>query len=112
MLDNANKVLDLKNKVNPGAKDSSGKAGKGTSMVDEEKQIDDKNMLSFLQGKMKEMETEYDLVEHLVIDMGNAYTKIGFSGEDLPTLIVPSIYGSLKEDSNEKKTELMSFEMK
>jgi hypothetical protein len=50
----------------------------------DEKNIDDKNMYPFLQSKMKEMETEFDTVEHIVIDIGTATTKIGFSGEDQP----------------------------
>ena len=50
----------------------------------DEKNIDDKNMYPFLQSKMKEMETEFDTVEHIVIDIGTATTKIGFSGEDMP----------------------------
>jgi len=116
MLDGANKVSDLKNKVkdNLTNKDAGGSknAKQTANAIDEEKTIDDKNMLSFLEGKMKEMETEYDIIETLVIDMGNAYTKIGFSGEDLPRLIVPSIYGSLKEDINDKKSEILSFEIK
>lgn len=73
--------------------------------IQEEKKIDDKNMLKFLENKMKEMETEFDLEENLVIDLGSAYTKIGFSGEDLPRLIIPSIYSSLKTDPN-KKSEI------
>jgi len=115
MLDSANKVLELKNKVG-GGNDKQGGGSKGSkqtsSNIDDEKIIDDKNMLSFLENKMKEMETEYDIVENLVIDLGNAYTKIGFSGEDLPRIIIPSIYGSLKEDINDKKSEIMSFEIK
>ena len=49
-------------------------------------------MMNMLHSKIKEMETEFDLTEHLVIDLGNAYTKIGFSGEDLPKEIIPSLY--------------------
>jgi actin len=70
---------------------------------------DDKNMLGFLNSKMREMETEYDLDEHLVIDLGHAFTKIGFSGENSPFLIEPSIYSTLKELN--KKDEI-TFEAK
>lgn len=70
--------------------------------IKEDNKIDDKNMLKFLDQKMKEMETEFDIEENLVIDLGNAYTKIGFSGENLPRLIVPSIYSYLKTDPNQK----------
>ena len=114
MLEGANKVLELKNKVGGSAnvKESGKNSKQVASMVDDEKTIDDKNMKAFLESKMKEMETEYDIVENLVIDLGNAYTKIGFSGEDLPRIIIPSINGSLKEDVNDKKSDIMSFEIK
>jgi actin len=69
-----------------------------------EEKIDDKNMLKFLENKMKEMETEFDVEDNIVIDLGSAFTKIGFSGEDLPRAIVPSIYSSLRPDPN--KTEI------
>lgn len=70
---------------------------------------DDKNMLGFLNLKMREMETDYDLEEHLVLDLGHAFTKIGFSGENSPFLIEPSIYSTLKE--LDKKDEI-TFEAK
>ena len=50
------------------------------------------------------METEFDIGEHLVIDLGNAYTKIGFSGEDLPKEIIPSLYARNK--MFDKKNEI------
>jgi hypothetical protein len=71
-----------------------------TKTVKNENIIDEKNMLGFLNNKMNEMETEYDLEEHLIIDIGHCYTKIGLSGEDLPFLTVPSIYSTLKETTN------------
>jgi len=115
MLENANKVLELKNKIkDPNYKDSSGnsKGNKMQAIAEEEKIISDKDMLSFLQNKMKEMETEYDLVDHLVIDLGHAYCKFGVSGEDLPRLIVPSVYAKLKREVLDKKTADFSFEIK
>ena len=60
------------------------------------KQSEDVRMMNMLNSKVKEMETEFDLTEHLVIDLGNAYTKIGFSGEDLPKEIIPSLYARNK----------------
>ena len=56
------------------------------------KQSEDVLMMNMLHSKIKEMETEFDLTEHLVKELGNAYTKIGFSGEDLPKEIIPSLY--------------------
>jgi actin len=80
-----------------------------TKNVKNENIIDEKNMLGFLNNKMNEMETEYDLEEHLIIDIGHAYTKVGFSGEDLPFLTVPSIYSTLKETTNRNE---ITFEAK
>jgi actin-related protein len=68
-------------------------------------------MLNFLTNKMKEMETEFDIQEHLVLDLGNAFTKVGFSGEDLPKLLMPSIFGNLQNEKLDKKSEI-SFEIK
>ena len=67
-----------------------------------EEKLDDKNMLKCLENKMKEMETDFDLEDNIVIDLGSAFTKIGYSGEDLPRLIIPSIYSKLIENTNNK----------
>ncbi len=98
------KVLEI---GNPFQKDDEQKKPLEQSKKIEKK--DDKNMLGFLNSKMKEMETEYDLEEHLVIDLGHAFTKIGYSGEDSPFLIEPSIRSTLKE--TDKKDEI-TFEAK
>ena len=70
-------------------KDTKQKEQKKDNLTQEidEKNIDDKEMYGFLQSKMKEMETEFDTAEHIVIDIGTATTKIGFSGEDMPRVI-------------------------
>ena len=74
------------------------------------KQSEDVRMMNMLNSKVKEMETEFDLTEHLVIDLGNAYTKIGFSGEDLPKEIIPSLYARNK--MFDKKNEIGAFDQK
>ncbi len=83
----------------------------------EEKKIDknvkmseDNRMMSLLVNKMKEMETEFDLQEHLVIDLGNAITKIGFSGEDLPRLKIPSVWAESNLDADTKNED--TYEIK
>jgi actin-related protein len=53
------------------------------------------------------METDFDNNEHVVIDMGNVFTKIGFSG-DLPTLEIPSIMSRNKILESDKKIEISS----
>ena len=110
ILRQAKKILDIKGDLgNQAGGNKGGNFNKSRSMG-EEKVIDDKNMLTFLTNKMKEMETEYDIQEHLVLDLGSAFTKIGFSGEDLPKMLMPSIYASLNEKFD-KKSEI-SFEIK
>ena len=74
------------------------------------KMSEDNRMMNMLVNKLKEMETEYDLVSHLVIDLGNAVTKIGFSGEDLPRFRIPSVYAESIIDQD-KKNEF-TFEIK
>ena len=74
------------------------------------KKSEDARMMEQLDNKVREMETEFDLSEHLVIDLGNAYTKIGFSGEDLPKEIIPSLYARNK--MFDKKNEIGAFDQK
>ncbi len=113
-INETKKILDVKGDLNNQPGGSGGNKGdvnfNKSKTFGEDKVIDDKNMLNFLTNKMKEMETEYDLQEHLVLDLGSAFTKIGFSGEDLPKMLIPSIYASLNEKFD-KKSEI-SFEIK
>ena len=74
------------------------------------KKSEDARMMAMLDSKVREMETEFDINEHLVIDLGNAYTKIGFSGEDLPKEIIPSLYARNK--LFDKKNEIGAFDQK
>lgn len=114
-INDTKKVLDIKGDLGHqqigGQKNDSNQNNTKSKSLGEEKMVDDKNMLNFLTNKMKEMETEFDLNEHLVIDLGNAFTKVGFSGEDLPKCFMPSIFGSLQNEKFDKKSEI-SFEIK
>lgn len=112
-FDDTKKLLDIRNNIKDEAisLNTANNILKTHTPIAEEKIVEDKNMLNFLTNKMKEMETEYDQIQHLVIDLGHAYTKIGFSGEDLPTYIMPSIYSDLRNELIDKKSEL-SFEIK
>ena len=73
---------------------------------------EDARMRLMLTNKMKEMETEFDMNDHIVIDLGNASTKIGFSGEDQPAVVIPSIYARNKILDSDKKNELSSYDQK
>jgi len=113
-INDTKKILDIKGDI--GAQQLGGKMDP-TSILNkakslgEDKVVDDKNMLNFLTNKMKEMETEFDITEHLVLDLGSAFTKVGYSGEDLPKLLMPSIFGNLQNEKLDKKSEI-SFEIK
>lgn len=113
-------ISDIKNMSNLDNKQG-GNLVKNNSSIknngNQEEKIDNKNMLKFLQSKMKEIETQFDQEENIVIDLGHAYAKIGFSGEDLPRVIIPSIFSSLKKNSNsneinlEKNTQLYGYKI-
>ena len=36
------------------------------------------------------MEIQFDLEEFVVLDMATGYIKAGFSGEDLPRVVIPT----------------------
>ena len=40
------------------------------------------------------METFFDQQEFVVIDHGTGFIKAGFSGEDLPRCVIPTVVGS------------------
>ena len=90
-------------------KDSSKQSQKKEKPI---KLSEDARMRLMLNNKMKEMETEFDLNEHIVIDLGNALTKIGFSGKDLPVVTIPSIYAKNKMADSDKKNEISAYEQK
>lgn len=51
------------------------------------------------------MEIRFDESEVIVVDMGTGYIKAGFSGEDLPRVVIPTVVGerentAVAEDSN------------
>ena len=50
--------------------------------------------MTAIQERLKKMEIFFDQKEYLVIDHGTGFIKAGFSGEDLPRLIVPTVVGS------------------
>lgn len=112
-------INDIKNISN--LENKQGNSTKTNSSIknnsNQEERIDNKNMLKFLQNKMKDIEVQFDLEENIVIDLGHAYAKIGFSGEDLPRMIIPSIFSSLKKNSNsneinlEKNTQLYGYKI-
>jgi actin len=53
--------------------------------------------MSAIQEKLKKMEIFFDQEEFVVIDNGSGFVKAGFSGQDLPRLIIPTVMGEHTE---------------
>lgn len=53
--------------------------------------------MSAIQEKLKKMEIFFDETEFVVIDNGTGFVKAGFSGQDLPRLIIPTVVGEQTE---------------
>jgi actin-related protein len=49
--------------------------------------------MTAIQERLKKMETFFDQKEFVVIDMGSGFIKAGFSGEDLPRVVIPTVVG-------------------
>jgi hypothetical protein len=99
-MDDVNRMREM---ANPNAFDRDRKeAGEDKKIDKNVKMSEDNRMMNLLVNKMKEMETEFDVQEHVVVDLGNAITKIGFSGEDLPRLKIPSVWAESNLDVDKK----------
>lgn len=63
------------------------------------------------------MEVRFDQEEYVVIDNGTGYIKAGFSGQDLPRLIIPTVVGehiepidpSLQNNVNDPQVEKKTY---
>ena len=42
---------------------------------------------------MQNMEIRFDESEVIVVDIGTGFIKAGFSGEDLPRVVIPTVIG-------------------
>ena len=50
--------------------------------------------MTAIQERLKKMETFFDQKEFIVIDHGTGFIKAGFSGEDLPRCVIPTVVGT------------------
>ena len=50
--------------------------------------------MTAIQERLKKMETFFDQKEFVVVDHGTGFVKAGFSGEDLPRCVIPSVVGT------------------
>lgn len=53
--------------------------------------------MSKIEGKLREMEIRFDQEEFVVIDNGTGFIKAGFSGQDLPRIVMPTVIGEKTE---------------
>jgi actin-related protein len=53
--------------------------------------------MSQIEEKLKNMEVRFDQEEFVVIDNGSGYIKAGFSGQDLPRIVIPTVIGEHTE---------------
>jgi len=49
--------------------------------------------MSAIQKRLSNMEVRFDESEVIVIDMGSGFIKAGYSGEDLPRVVIPTVIG-------------------
>ena len=47
--------------------------------------------MSAIQKRLKKMEVRFDEEEFVVVDMGTGTVKAGYSGEDLPRVVIPTV---------------------
>ena len=50
--------------------------------------------MTAIQDRLNKMETFFDQHEFVVVDHGTGLIKAGFSGEDLPRTIIPTVVGT------------------
>lgn len=62
--------------------------------------------MTAIQERLKKMETFFDQKEFVVIDHGTGFIKAGFSGEDLPRCVIPTVVGThqIQIDPNQQPT--------
>ena len=53
--------------------------------------------MSAIEERLRKMEVRFDQEEYVVIDNGTGFIKAGFSGQDLPRLVIPTVVGEHSE---------------
>ena len=56
--------------------------------------------MSSIEEKLKKMEVRFNQEEFVVIDNGTGYIKAGFSGQDLPRIVIPTVVGEKVEQQD------------
>ena len=60
--------------------------------------------MSAIQKRLQNMEIRFDESEVIVVDVGTGYIKAGYSGEDLPRVVIPTIIGMHESSSVDDAT--------
>ena len=60
--------------------------------------------MSAIQKRLQNMEIRFDESEVIVVDVGTGYIKAGYSGEDLPRVVLPTIIGMHESSSVDDAT--------
>ena len=58
------------------------------------------------------MEVRFDESETIVVDLGSGFIKAGYSGEDLPRVVIPTVLGESTIDVLEDATNNQGGESK
>lgn len=56
--------------------------------------------MTAIQERLKKMEVFFDQEEYVVLDNGTGFVKAGFSGEDLPRCVIPTVVSSQKIETD------------
>ena len=54
--------------------------------------------MSAIQKRLKKMEVRFDEEEFVVVDMGTGTVKAGYSGEDMPRVVIPTVMGEKESE--------------
>ena len=49
--------------------------------------------MSAIQKRLSNMEIRFDESEVIVVDLGSGFIKAGYSGEDVPRVVIPTVVG-------------------
>ena len=51
--------------------------------------------MSAIQKRLSNMEIRFDESDVIVVDIGSGFIKAGYSGEDLPRVVIPTVIGEV-----------------
>jgi len=60
--------------------------------------------MSAIQKRLSNMEIRFDESDVIVVDLGSGFIKAGYSGEDLPRVVIPTVIGERENQHAEDIT--------